>query len=409
MEIRKVKKGDRLELALQGRLDAYWSGHLETELDEIIRDGNHQLYFDLTGVSFISSAGIRVFLKFFQMLKGLGGSLAVNRLSAAVQSVFELTGLMAMVELEPREVEPEAALSKGEGRAYQFGNLLCQVYGTERETLSCHLVGDPASLTGAGYSADSSSRIALPPGCFALGVGALGVDFADCRDRFGEFLAAGGAAAYLPAGDAKIPDYMLAAGSLVPQMQVLYAIRCQGEMPRCVRFEVQGPETSLPLSKLVEAGFELSGSESIGMVMIAESAGLIGAALRRSPGAGPTSLGYPEVRNWLSFTPERSYERCLTVVTGVAAKQQDPQLAPFVRPVDASGTLLGHFHGAAFSFRALPKGEISLDETAAKVFGEQSLLGILHLINDHRDISGAGESLFVRGAFWVAPIKSARV
>jgi hypothetical protein len=32
------------------------------------------------------------------------------------------------------------------------------------------------------------------------------------------------------------------------------------------------------------------------------------------------------------------------------------------------------------------------------------VLGLLHLVNDWREASGAGESLFLRGACWCSPL-----
>ena len=51
------------------------------------------------------------------------------------------------------------------------------------------------------------------------------------------------------------------------------------------------------------------------------------------------------------------------------------------------------------------KGEISLKETVKTLYIRQTLEGILHLLNDDREIIGAGQSEFLRGACWLAPIK----
>jgi hypothetical protein len=66
--------------------------------------------------------------------------------------------------------------------------------------------------------------------------------------------------------------------------------------------------------------------------------------------------------------------------------------------------LQGHCHAAAFSYRPLPRGEIELRPTVASLFEQQTLQGILHLLADHRDNVGLGESEFVRGACWFGPI-----
>jgi hypothetical protein len=73
-----------------------------------------------------------------------------------------------------------------------------------------------------------------------------------------------------------------------------------------------------------------------------------------------------------------------------------------LRPLGAG--LLGHAHAAVFGFRLLKKGLLDLKTTVTALFEEEPLLGVLHLLHDDRGDSGAGESRFIRGACWAAPI-----
>jgi hypothetical protein len=139
---------------------------------------------------------------------------------------------------------------------------------------------------------------------------------------------------------------------------------------------------------------------------VAETTGLVGAALRRSPAAatGADPLAFPEIRNWLTFTAERAYAHCTALIVGVVGSGRPGELAPVVRPRGPGADLWGHLHAAAFSFCPLARGAIDLRATVASLFESQTLLGVLHLLYDDRSISGAGESEFVRGACWVGPI-----
>ena len=40
----------------------------------------------------------------------------------------------------------------------------------------------------------------------------------------------------------------------------------------------------------------------------------------------------------------------------------------------------------------------------ATLFESENLESVMHLLNDTREISGAGESEFVRGACWFGPV-----
>lgn len=175
-----------------------------------------------------------------------------------------------------------------------------------------------------------------------------------------------------------------------------------------MRFEAKGG-MPIKLTSLLESCLELAESEQIGTVIVAEAASLIGAALRRAPvgeAAGQRPFEFPRIRDWLSFTAEPAYTNRVALVAGVAVRGKSDALQPVIRPLPkASGApLAGHFHAAAFSYRPLQRGQIDLKSSIKTLFEGQALEGILHLLTDDRTISGAGESEFVRGACWIAPI-----
>ena len=171
------------------------------------------------------------------------------------------------------------------------------------------------------------------------------------------------------------------------------------------RFETSSAEGPISLAELVRNALEISGAPVAGMVMVVESAGLVGAALRRSPAVTAAENGapfkYPEVRSWLSFSTERLYSRSLALISGVAASSQFEPLAPFLRPLGNHAGLLGHFHAAAFSYRPLQKGSIDLKNTVSTLFEKETLQSVLHLLTDARLAAGPQQSEFVRGACWI--------
>jgi hypothetical protein len=173
------------------------------------------------------------------------------------------------------------------------------------------------------------------------------------------------------------------------------------------RFELL-QEGVVGLTQLADCCLKLAEAPRAGVVLVAETTGLVGAALRRSPAAagGEDPLAFPEVRNWLTFTAERAYAHSTALVVGVVGRGLPGELAPAVRPLGTGADLWGHLHAAAFSFRPLARGAVDLRATVASLFESQTLLGVLHLLYDDRGISGAGESEFVSGACWVGPISS---
>lgn len=405
MEITQQQSGDWLELRIRGRLDAYWSDHFSQALDDVVRQGTHRLCLDLSEVVYLSSAGIRVLLRFFKQLRSIQGALTVANPSDPVKQVLELSGLMALLGVGAaaqikREARPAASGVRVERPAVTF-----ELFDRDPAARLTHqVIGDPGLLQGCRFRAEHCRRVEFPATSFALGLGALGHDFAECQGRFGEFLAVAGSAAYLPTDGTNVPDYLVSRGATMPALEVCYALRCEGTLGRLARFEAT--QSNVELSALAEGCLAMAQADRVGMVLVGETSGLMGAALKRSPALGglpEAPFGYPHIRDWLTFTAERAFPHALALIVGVAARAPG-ELASLLRPLDRSAELVGHFHAAAFSYQPIPRGDIELKEFVASLFEVQTLQGILHLIADHRDISGGGESAFVRGACWFAPL-----
>lgn len=396
--IERSHAGDTAEIRASGRLDAEGSSALEAELNEAVRAGARRLRLVLSNVAFLSSAGIRVLLKGQQAVARLGGELRIEEASATVLEVLRLSGLDELLGTGGSKTAPGApsveVVAGIPGRVHPLGG----------GGMSGRLVGEPGRLPAGSFDAASTTELPFPPGTLGLGLGAFGEGFDDCRERFGEFLAVAGAAACLPT-DAHEPDDVVSRGALVPTVQALYGVSCSGPFSRLFRFEADASAGPVALSRLVAAALELAAAETAAFVVVAESAGLMGAALRRSPVGTGDLFAFPTVRESLSFTAERVHERATALVVGVAAGTEGTEISPFVRPAGATPFPAVHAHAAAFTFRALPAGAPSVETVVRDLFEEERLLALLHLLPDAREITGAGESLFLAGALWAAPLR----
>lgn len=406
MEIHQQRTEGFLEVHAAGRLDAYWSDHLSQALEEMIRQGDDRIRLNLKGVDYISSMGLRVLVNFYRKLAGINGVFTIADPSEAVSKVLDMVGLkstlMAGPSAEGTDIfEQVCQVERESGRM--------DVYPLRGESaMSCTLVGDPSQLESCRYTAANCQSVAFPSSTYGLGLGAFGPNFEECRTRFGEFLAVHGAAAYQPADQSNAPDYMMSQGTFIPELQVLYGIVLSGGFQRLGRFRVNKEARAVGLSVLAEMALEASEVDQAAFVMIGESAGLVGASLRRSPVDGGSMFAHPEIRKRLSFTTERAFGRALTVSVGIVARRPESSLASFVRPLNGEGSVSGHIHAAAFPYRPLPKGRIELGKTVRALFEQETMLGMLHLLGDDRGSSGVAESEFVRGACWIAPLASVR-
>ena len=406
MEIIKHPRGEVLELRVRGRLDATWSQFFSEALKEIVQQGAHHLRLDLSDVNYLSSAGIGVLVAYYKKLGDIQGSFVITAASERVRSILR------MVALEPillaAESGAESLKTTQMGRTVSSANAVHEVFDCDpKGSLTCRAFGDPALLAGARYGPEHCQSMSFPDTTFALGLGAFGAGFDDCRARFGEFLAVAGSAAYLPSDGTNVPDYMVTSSGFVPEIEILYGLTCEGSFRHLLRFESGRDAGVLRLSELSETCLTVTESETAGVVVLAETAGLAGTALRRSPALADGTqdpFAHPAIRDWISFSPERVHARSVCVAVGVISNQAPPALAQMLRALRSSSPLLGHFHAAAFSYRPLARGRVDLKPAATALFEGETLRGVLHLLHDDRPIVGAGESEFVRGACWISPI-----
>lgn len=404
---------DVAEVVLIGSLDSSWSPYLSDRLDEVIRTGVREVRVDMSGVSYLSSNGIALLVRYHRQMRQIGGCFRIVADSEAVGHVLKLTGVAKLLRDEGPIAGAAAAGAAASSITLDREGMTLQMFKNPSHTIAgLELIGDPTKLASRGYSAADDRTWRAASSGVALGLGALGPDFEACHNRYGEFLAAAGVAVYRPSEGPGRPDFEQATGAFVPEVRVLYGLTfAMDRAARLVRFEAKGEpfNRSVPLSHLAEACLALSETRTVGMVLVGETDGLVGTALRRSPvgmPAGADPFAHPHARDWLSMTSEPEHARATALAVGVATRAASPVLAPFVRPLAGpdAADLQGHFHAAVVPFRPLPRGSFDMAPTVQHLFEPGRVETVLHLLADSRPILGAGESTFTRGAFWFVPL-----
>lgn len=335
MQIVKRQRGETLEVAVAGRLDAHWAEQLSLELSAVVRGGARRIVVDLAKVDFLSSAGIRVLLQQAKQAKAFGGTFRVANPAPPVKTVLALAGLEALLGLAPvaptpRRVERSTAI-------FDVADL------SSSASLSCRLLD--------GSEMGVSRAVSFPDGTFGVGVGAFGYNFHDCKGRFGEFVAAGGAIACRPTDGASVPDYQVPSEAFLPDIQVLQGLVCEGPFTHRVRFAAKPDRKVASLMEVVEVGFELTQAEAIGLVMIAEAGTLAGTFLARSPvlgGSHGVGAMPEETREPVSFPSGRAEASHLALLAGVVSRDgAQPLLGRWVRPLESSPGLKGLLYATA--------------------------------------------------------------
>lgn len=91
-----IAEGPEPKLALVGRLDSETAPELDRALDRLLKAGRKitQLVFDLGKLDYLSSAGIRCFVRARKAIEPAGGKVALVNPQPAVRKVLEIVKAM---------------------------------------------------------------------------------------------------------------------------------------------------------------------------------------------------------------------------------------------------------------------------------------------------------------------------
>ncbi|MFZ2207330.1 MAG: STAS domain-containing protein [Porticoccaceae bacterium] len=96
MEVTELD-GKAIKIALLGRLDTPGVDQIETRFSASIVPGGHQAIVDLSGVSFIASMGLRMFITVARSASKRGGKLVLLSPQAMVNEVFTNAALSDII------------------------------------------------------------------------------------------------------------------------------------------------------------------------------------------------------------------------------------------------------------------------------------------------------------------------
>lgn len=98
MQITKNIDGNKLTVALEGRLDTMTAPEFEASIKPDL-DSVECADLDLEKLEYVSSAGLRVILTIHKALAGKGG-LVVKNPNETVSEVFEVTGFSDILDIQ---------------------------------------------------------------------------------------------------------------------------------------------------------------------------------------------------------------------------------------------------------------------------------------------------------------------
>ncbi len=97
--IRKSLDDGMSILGLEGYLDAHTAPQFEKAVEEEYGAGRVRIIVDCAKLTYISSAGLGVFMSFVEEIRDAGGDIKICGLTPKVYQVFEILGFPALFDI----------------------------------------------------------------------------------------------------------------------------------------------------------------------------------------------------------------------------------------------------------------------------------------------------------------------
>ena len=110
IEIAETKERGTVILQVAGRLDAATAGVLDARLRAMLAAGEKRIVLEVSGLEYVSSAGLRVILMLSKLLRAANGKFAMAEMRPMVQEVFDLAGFSTLCQVCPSRDDAVAAV-----------------------------------------------------------------------------------------------------------------------------------------------------------------------------------------------------------------------------------------------------------------------------------------------------------
>jgi anti-anti-sigma factor len=99
MEITQKEENGIVSIAIKGRLDADSSTEAEKVVKDALGGEMNRLLFNLGGLEYLSSAGLRVLLTAAKEMRRREGKIVLCALNEFVKEIFEVSGFQSLIPI----------------------------------------------------------------------------------------------------------------------------------------------------------------------------------------------------------------------------------------------------------------------------------------------------------------------
>ena len=373
-------------ITLKGRLDALAAPEILELFARVIFEGGRTLVVDLSAVHYVSSAGLRAFIATQKDLQKVGGELVLAGLSAQVQDVFQISGFNQLFRIIPDAATASELVERtacARGRLFQTQGISGEIFEARVPVGSLSIIGSADKLDSASYA--ETDVVPVSPAGIRLGCGlaALGDGFDEYGTLFGEALIIDSNFFYYPAVRHASVDFLLAAHTDArTNYKFLHGFSVTGDYRHQLSFKCDSAGGEL--QDLLKTLLSLSDANLLGVSLLAESRGILGMNLKKSPlcGSRESIFSGRLLPEWFDFPVDATHTGSVIAAAGLVARNPE-NLPPAIRSL-FSGSAFFHLHAAIFEKAPIGTAACTLETELARVASELRALKVQHLLGRSR-------------------------
>lgn len=406
-----------------GRLDGRGAEALSQTLVASVTPAVKHVVLDMTGVAYLSSAALRVFVSTYKDRKAAGGSLVLAAVPDYALSVLEIAGFVGtlpmaatvsaaldgLVATSSREETPAAAAVSAHAAP---ADSRVETIITDQGTLRIQRGHDgPGFIEVAGDINDVLASRVTPAHVFSkqfshkaysIGLGGLGAQLDDYFTLMGEMITIGGTMVWLPCDGSGRPDFLIPkndSGQVL--MRTGFNASLAGEFHDYVSFTSAKPE-GVTMAELYRLLFDQAKKRrpgfkgALGFAMRAEMPAVFGAGVVKAPveankPANDKFITDPSnFSEWFEFDKEPRHRGVTGLVAGCGIDltcdlsgftQEFLQKTFYYNPANKGvADLTLHNHVVAFNPQPLAEG-FDLEAAIAAVVDKGEFLDMRHMLD----------------------------
>lgn len=206
VKISTETQGSLLLVRVAGRLDAHGAAEAAPILEEI--DARARLLLEMSGVTYLSSAGIRLFVSLQKALNAQGGRMVVAGLQPYCREVLRVSGLDQFFSVFPEIAEALAEIGDQHEVRENAAGRFCFHSGAAAPGY-IDVLGSIQHVLESGITPERVCSKKFSAKEYSIGLGALGPSVEEVLPLIGEMMTIGGTMVWLAADDHDTPDFLV--------------------------------------------------------------------------------------------------------------------------------------------------------------------------------------------------------